>query len=62
MHATCLPGWTRGKGGWCEPILPKGPCAKGTMEVIGEVACQPMGDCGSGTWGKIKIRSPLAGA
>jgi hypothetical protein len=23
------------------------------MEVIGKSTCQPVGDCGSGTWGKI---------
>ena len=53
----CLKGWAKAKGGWCEPILPKGPCAAGTMEVIGKSTCQPIGDCGTGTWGKIKTKS-----
>ena len=51
---TCNPGWQNVQGGWCEPILPKVACGAGTMEVIGHAACQPIGDCGSGTWGKIK--------
>lgn len=50
----CLPGWTKVKGGWCEPILPASACPAGTMEVLGQSACQPIGDCGTGTWGKIK--------
>ena len=50
----CLMGWARIKGGWCEPILPKTKCPVGTMEVIGKTACQPIGECGSRTWGKIK--------
>ena len=52
--AKCLKGWAKVKGGWCEPILPKDKCPAGTMEVIGKTTCQPMGDCGSSTWGKIK--------
>ena len=51
---TCLKGWEKVKGGWCEPILPKTKCPLGTMEVIGKSTCQPIGDCGSGTWGNIK--------
>ena len=50
----CLQGWAKVKGGWCEPILPNGPCPAGTMEKIGYTTCQPIGDCGTGTWGKIK--------
>ena len=49
----CLAGWENGVGGWCEPILPKTKCPAGTMEKIGHATCQPIGDCGSGTWGKI---------
>ena len=51
---TCLPGWAMTQTGWCEPVLPTAPCPAGTMEVIGQAACQPTGDCGTGTWGKIK--------
>ena len=40
---TCLTGWARVKGGWCEPIRPKGKCPIGTMEVIGKTTCQPVG-------------------
>ena len=40
---TCLKGWATVKGGWCEPILPKGKCPIGTMEVIGKTTCQPVG-------------------
>ena len=50
----CLPGWEKVPGGWCEPILPKAKCPLGTMEKIGYATCQPVGDCGSGTWGSIK--------
>ena len=50
----CLKGWAKVKGGWCEPILPKTKCPVGTMEKIGHTTCQPIGDCGSGTWGKTK--------
>jgi len=50
----CLSGWALVAGGWCEPLLPKGPCPAGTMEVLGQSTCQPMGDCGSGTWGNLK--------
>ena len=50
----CLKGWQKLKSGWCEPILPKDPCPQGTMEVIGKATCRVIGDCGSGTWGKIK--------
>ena len=50
----CLTGWKNGKDGWCEPILPSAKCPAGTMEVIGKDTCQPIGDCGTGTWGKIK--------
>ena len=51
---TCLKGWEKVAGGWCEPILPKTKCPAGTMEKIGYRTCQPIGDCGTGTWGKIK--------
>ena len=40
---TCLKGWAKVKGGWCEPILPKTKCPAGTMEVIGKTTCQPVG-------------------
>ena len=50
----CLSGWAVSKDGWCEPILPTSSCSKGTMEVIGQPACQPIGDCGTGSYGKIK--------
>ncbi|MFZ5785819.1 MAG: right-handed parallel beta-helix repeat-containing protein, partial [Acidobacteriota bacterium] len=51
----CSPGWSRLKDGWCEPVLPAAACAAGTMEVIGQSSCQPIGDCGSGTWGNLKV-------
>jgi hypothetical protein len=52
---TCLTGWAKVSGGWCEPILPAAACPAGTMEVLGKSTCQPVGDCGSGTWGKIQV-------
>ena len=52
--STCRAGWSRAKDGWCAPVLPAARCPKGTMAVIGKTTCQPVGDCGSGTWGKIK--------
>ena len=51
---TCLKGWEKVAGGWCEPILPKTKCPDGSMEKIGFSTCQPIGDCGTGTWGNIK--------
>ena len=51
---TCLKGWENVAGGWCEPILPKTKCPVGTIEKIGYATCQPIGDCGTGTWGNIK--------
>ena len=53
--ATCLTGWKLVKGGWCEPVLPAGKCPKGSMAVIGKATCQPILDCGSGKYGKIKV-------
>jgi hypothetical protein len=50
---TCLPGWLQTTDG-CAPILPAAACGSGTMEVIGESACQAVGDCGHGTWGDLK--------
>jgi len=49
----CGPGWALSAAGWCEPVLPEAACGSGMIEVIGDKACQPIGDCGSGTWGKI---------
>lgn len=49
----CWPGWLPTDDGGCEPILPTEPCADGTMEVIGEAECQPIGDCGDGPWGAL---------
>jgi len=54
--AKCLSGWERVERGWCEPILPDTSCPEGKMEVIGKRTCQPVGDCGSGTWGKLRPR------
>ena len=53
--ATCLTGWKPVTGGWCEPVLPAGKCSQGTMAVIGKTTCQPIRDCGSGKYGKIKV-------
>jgi hypothetical protein len=54
---TCLTGWAKTSKGWCEPTLPAAACAAGTMEVIGSTTCQPIGDCGNGTYGKIQTSS-----
>jgi hypothetical protein len=51
--ATCPTGWTAGSDGLCAPVLPTAACSGATMEVIGKASCQPVGDCGTGTWGKI---------
>ncbi|MFC1482480.1 right-handed parallel beta-helix repeat-containing protein [Myxococcota bacterium] len=51
----CAPGFeTDGEGG-CEPILPSEPCPFGHLAIIGHASCQPIGDCGQGTWGAIGI-------
>jgi len=54
---TCLTGWAQIAKGWCEPVLPSGACAVGTMEVIGSATCQPIGDCGTGAYGTIQTDS-----
>jgi hypothetical protein len=55
-EAACRPvGWTRcGDGfapdpsGWgCAAVLPAAPCAGSALEVLGQTACQPLGDCGA---------------
>jgi hypothetical protein len=51
----CRPGWLRVKDGHCEPDLPDKSCPGGMMEVMGKKDCQPVGDCGSGKWGNIKL-------
>jgi hypothetical protein len=53
--ATCLTGWAVTSRGWCEPLLPKAECAEGSMAALGSSACQPMGSCGSSTWGDIQL-------
>jgi hypothetical protein len=50
----CLTGWSKTSDGWCEPDLPSTVCPDDKLEVIGKTTCQEIGDCGSGTWGKIK--------
>jgi hypothetical protein len=55
--AACPAGWARTSGGWCEPTLPASTCSAGTTEVIGKTSCQPLGSCGSGTFGSIKTTS-----
>ena len=50
----CPQGKTKVNSGWCEPLLPPAPCAKNSMAVMGETTCQPMADCGTGRYGKIK--------
>jgi hypothetical protein len=52
---TCLTGWAKTTGGWCEPILPKTKCPEGTMAKIGSASCAPMGSCGASTWGGIQL-------
>jgi hypothetical protein len=52
---SCPGGWTTSSDGWCEPVLPPAACPAGTREVIGAASCQPIGDCGSGTYGKIAV-------
>ena len=53
--SACASGWSVTQDGWCEPILPQKKCtAAGTMAMIGKATCQPIGDCGTGTYGKIK--------
>ncbi|MFC1482567.1 right-handed parallel beta-helix repeat-containing protein, partial [Myxococcota bacterium] len=34
---------------------PTEPCPWGHMEILGYEECQPIGDCGTGTWGNIQI-------
>jgi hypothetical protein len=53
--ATCVQGWATSSDGWCEPVLPAAACAADTREVIGQTSCQPVGDCGTGTYGKIVV-------
>ena len=39
----CATGFASDSEGGCDPILPSDPCPAGTMEVIGETECQPVG-------------------
>ncbi len=50
----CSKGWKLTADGWCEPLLPSGKCTGATMAVPGKATCQPVGDCGSGTYGRLK--------
>ncbi|MFC1482174.1 right-handed parallel beta-helix repeat-containing protein [Myxococcota bacterium] len=43
-----------GEGG-CNAILPANPCSYGFLAVLGYPDCQPLGNCGTGTWGAIPI-------
>ena len=52
---SCQSGWKLVTGGWCEPLLPVAKCAKGSMAVLGQATCQPIMDCGSTKYGKIKV-------
>lgn len=52
--SACPTGWQVVSGGWCEPLYAASRCPAGSMAVIGKGTCHPVGDCGSGTWGKIK--------
>lgn len=50
----CPAGFDKVSGGWCEPLYHARACPEGTKAVVGQRSCQPLGDCGSGTWGAIK--------
>jgi hypothetical protein len=39
--------------GTCTPSLPSGPCAPGTMAIVGETVCRPVMPCPSEPWGGI---------
>ena len=52
----CPVGWRVAVTGGCEPLLPPGRCSGPFLEVIGEAECKPIADCGTGMWGKIKVR------
>ncbi|MCA9669564.1 MAG: right-handed parallel beta-helix repeat-containing protein [Myxococcales bacterium] len=49
----CLPGWSVGQDGWCEPPAQQAPCGQYAMAVVGSSTCQSVGDCGSGRWGNV---------
>jgi hypothetical protein len=51
----CPSGWVTAAKGGCEPLLPATPCPQGTMEVLGETTCQPIGPCGNKKWGHIPV-------
>jgi len=51
---TCPSGWSKVKGGWCEPAYATTKCAAGYKPVLGKSTCQQIRDCGSGTWGNIQ--------
>jgi hypothetical protein len=50
---TCRQGWSKGSGAHCAPVLPATVCTGATLPVIGKSVCQPVGDCGSSTYGAI---------
>jgi hypothetical protein len=54
---TCLDGWAVVDGSRCEPLLPPATCDEDQLEVLGQTACQLVGDCGSDPYGNITILS-----
>ncbi|MHB8878513.1 MAG: right-handed parallel beta-helix repeat-containing protein, partial [Myxococcaceae bacterium] len=64
----CRELFAPGAGGECEPLLPEGDCSPGTMPVLGQRFCQPVGwtACGEGFepepsgWGCREVLPPAA--
>ena len=50
---SCAAGFTW-QDGTCSAILPA-DCPPGQIAIIGTEICQPLADCGSGTWGNIPL-------
>ncbi len=50
----CAPGFEGDGAGGCVAVRPTAQCGAGEMAVLGQTSCQPIRDCGSGTWGSIQ--------
>jgi len=50
---SCGEGFVADDDGGCVAVLPRDPCAPGTLAVPGDTSCKPVAPCGEGTWGDI---------
>lgn len=51
----CALGFAHDGDAGCAPILPAARCPAGTLALLGDTECRPIGSCGTGTWGDIPV-------